>query len=718
MVSLTGTGGIGKTRLAVNVAERLLHQFDDGARFIDLSDATTAEQVGRTVARALQIVEGHQHPAADTVNTALRSQKVLLILDTCERAVRPIADLCQELLETCPDVRILATSRQPLRIPGESIWRVPPLSMPVRSAPTEMRGTALVPLPRRDALRYEAVRLFVNRAHAARTGFKMTRENAGYIVEICRILDGVPLAIELAAARIRVLSVQQILHRLDDRFRLLATEGRELPARQRTMRAVLEWSHALLSEAEQTLLRRLSVFSTWHLELAEDVCRDTSIERESVLELHSSLLDKSLIVLDSEVDQSVHYRLTDTVRAYAAERLAASGEEEVLWDRYLNSTVTWVEKMAANVSGPLPWAERQRYLHRLDHHRENTERLLAWALEYGRIDGGLRLCAALRSYWFVRDLLFEGSTYLRRLLDTTPEAQSPAVRARGLAVYAELSLGFEGRRAVSAAATEALGTARGNGDPGTAACALVTLAALTHHTGDDGETGRRHAREALRISVRIPDHVTEIAALRVLARLARQRGDTEEAGRILNRSISVAEGAGDKWNAARCHNALGTLALQRGDLGTASSRLAEALEIFDELGVTPETARCIAALGHVDAARGDIASARRRLADCLRMSVASGHRVAVARALEALAELAIVEGHPERAAALAGAGTSLRSILGRPPRTRAGSAPGSSRTSHATPSPRRGNCGGPCHWNRWSRTHWPSPRSASPHRRN
>ncbi|MBB4933479.1 putative ATPase/DNA-binding CsgD family transcriptional regulator/Tfp pilus assembly protein PilF [Lipingzhangella halophila] len=666
LVSLTGTGGIGKTRLAVNVAERLMHRIDDGARFVDLSDATTTEQVGRTVARALRVMENPDRAATDAIITALRPQHVLLVLDTCERAVEPIAELCREILEHCPNVRILATTRQPLRVAGECVWRVPPLSMPVRPTPTEARGGALVPLPRRDALRYEAVRLFINRAHAARTGFQLTRENAGHVVEICRMLDGVPLAIELAAARVRVLSAEQILHRLDDRFRLLATNDRELPARQRTMRGVLEWSHALLTERERVLFRRLSVFSAWDLDLAEDVCNGAPIGDTEVPELHSSLLDKSLVVVDAEADGTVYYRLPDTVRAYAAERLAASGEQEALWDRYLRSTVTRLEAAEDAACAPLPWAERKRLLHRQDHFRENTERLLSWALDHGRIEGGLRVSAALRSYWIVRDLVIEGTAYLRKLLGTDADAQPSAVRTRALAVYAELALSVEAPHTVSAAARQALDAAHRTNDPGAAGNALLTLAIVAERTGDDLEAGQRHANEALDLAVRLPAHITEIGALRVLAHLAARRGGICESERLLERAIAVSERIGDRWNEARCLNTLGMTALRRGDLDTASGRLNKALQVFDELGVAPETARCTAGLGHVDVARGDIASARERLAECLRMSVRSGRRIAVARGLEALAELAITEGQMERAASLTGAASSLRSALGQP----------------------------------------------------
>ncbi|GAA2015530.1 hypothetical protein GCM10009799_49670 [Nocardiopsis rhodophaea] len=665
LVSLTGTGGIGKTRLAVHVADRLVSTFPDGAWFVDLSESTTHDQVVRSLARVLQIREGHGDETADALVTSLRPQRVLLLLDTCELAAAAVGTLCKRLLAACPGVRILATSRQPLRVAGENIWRVPPLSLPARPAPVAASGTALVRLPHREALRYEAVQLFVNRAHAVRPGFEMTRENSEQIIDVCRMLDGVPLAIELAAARIRILSVQQILHRLDDRFRLLATDGHDLPARQRSMRGALEWSHDLLNEAEQILLRRLSVFSTWSLEMAEEVCSHSGIAREDVLDLHCSLVDKSLIVIDNEIDGTVHYRLPDTVRAYAAERLAEAGEENGLWERCLRESVCWLENMAAVVGGSLPWADRLRYLRRLDHHRENATRLLDWVKRQGRTEEGIRLCLALRPYWFIRELFTDGTAHLQQLLATDPERQSRPVRARGLAVYAELCLDVEGAQEAENAARDALELAHACGDPTARAISLCALATMAARTGDN-PAAYDYGHQALRAAKEIGDPFTEVTSLDVLARVAKRRGENEAAEQLLNTSISIGESIGDQWCVARSLNRLGVLSTERGDLDAATRQLDKALRIFTELGVAPETARCTAAVGYLELARRDIPGARRHFSGCLRISVASGRRGGVARALEALAALAVAEEQPDRAASLAGVAAALRQRLDQP----------------------------------------------------
>ena len=666
MITLTGTGGIGKTRLALHLAERVLRRFPDGVRFIDLSEASTHEQALRAVAAGLNAAQDDSTSLMDGIITALRTQHLLLLLDTCEHAVGPMSALCQAVLRDCPRVRVLTTSRQPLHVPQESIWRVPPLSLPSRPTPTDPYAATPVPIPRRDAQRYESVRLFLTRAHAARADFEMTRENSGYIAEICRMLDGMPLAIELAAARVRVLSVQQILRRLDDRFRLLTSDGTgNLPVRQRTLRAVLEWSHDLLSDAERALLHRLSVFSTWYLELAENVCSGGVVDPSDILPLHFSLLDKSLIVVDTEIDGTAHYRLTETVRAYAAERLLEDGDGEERWERYLKFGVDRLEAAAERGDTPNAWPERLTRLRMYDHHRENHSRVVAWALSKGRVDEALRVCVALRPYWLMRDLTAEGGRLLERVLAHSPDVQSPHLRARALALRAELRLDVDPAPQVSTLATIALEASRACREPTAAASALTTLATLSLRT-DAPEEGHRQSRKALEWAVKAGDPVTESAARDGLARAARRRGAVKEAITHLEVNLRAARGLGDHWSQARCLHGLGTIAAEAGEHERALELLSEALEVFGELPSDSAVTRCALDLGRLHLARQDPLAAREPLARGLRVSFTSGRRIAVARALEALAELALAEGEAGRAAALAGVAGDLRTALGRP----------------------------------------------------
>ncbi|MEU3017921.1 LuxR C-terminal-related transcriptional regulator [Nocardiopsis sp. NPDC007018] len=664
MITLTGTGGIGKTRLALHLAERVLRRFPDGVRFIDLSEATTREQALRAVASGIQAVTGDATTLMDSVITALRTQHLLLVLDTCEHAVEPMAELCEAVLRDCPRVRVLVTSRQPLHVPEENIWRVPPLSLPARPTPTDPYAAVPAPIPRRDAQRYESVRLFLTRAHAARSGFEMTRENSGYVAEICRMLDGMPLAIELAAARVRVLSVQQILRRLDDRFQLLTSDGTgHLPARQRTLRAVLEWSHDMLGDTERLLLHRLSMFSTWYLEAAEDVCSGEGVDATDVLSLHFSLLDKSLVVMDSEINGTAHYRLTETVRAYAAEHLGADSDRR--WDRYLRFTVDRLEAAAKSATTPQAWEEWLGRLRMYDHHRENHARLVEWALSRGRVDDALRVCVALRAYWLMRELSAEGSRLLEGVLAHRPDEQVPALRARALALHAELRLDVDPAPRVETLASCALEAARACREPVAAASALATLATLSLRTGAL-EEGERQAARALDWAGQSGDPMTEASTRGVLAELARRRNAVGEAVAHLEGSASASRALGNRWSEARALYGLGGIAADEDDHDRARALFSEALEVFVELPSAPHAARCAADLGRLHLAARDTLSAREPLSRCLRVSFASGRRIAVAEALEALAELALAEEEPTRAAALAGVAADLRASLDHP----------------------------------------------------
>src|SRR5689334_17454507 len=329
-LTLSGPGGIGKTRLAVRLARDVIADGQDSADPGGLDEAWLVEladwpgPVAQQVAMTLGIREEQGLPLPQTLAEALRSRRMLLILDTCEHQVSDCALLVQLLLARCPWLRIVATSREPLRVRGETVWRVPPLDLPPDGAPAA--GLAA----------HEAVRLFAARAAEARPGFTLTEGNAAAVARLCRTLDGIPLGIELSAARVRALSVEQIEGRLRDRFALLNSGDRTAPLRQQTLRATVDWSYELLDSAEQMLLRRLATFSGWNLDMAEQVCSDEAagageaIPADAVLGLLISLIDKSLVVLDGEAAGDARYRLLDTIREYAAERLAAAGERDAL----------------------------------------------------------------------------------------------------------------------------------------------------------------------------------------------------------------------------------------------------------------------------------------------------------------------------------------------------------------------------------------------------
>jgi predicted ATPase len=303
------------------------------------------------------------------------------VVDAC-------ADLVAQLLAGCAGLRVIATSREPLRVRGETVWRVPPLALP---------GSLDGP----PWARHEALRLFAERASAARSGFALDTGNAEAVARLCRTLDGMPLAIELAAARIRALSVEQIADRLGDRFQLLASGDRTAPARQQTLRAAVDWSYELLTEPEQILLRRLSVFAGWTLEMAEGICADEQIPAAGVLDLMAALIDKSLVTFENEAAGNPRYRLLDTIKEYASSRLAASGEQATVRGRHRDFLLRFVEDVVAKafVRGDPPWPERVALYQRIALERPNYRLALTASLERGDAEAGLRICSAMRNPW-------------------------------------------------------------------------------------------------------------------------------------------------------------------------------------------------------------------------------------------------------------------------------------------------------------------------------
>jgi predicted ATPase len=355
LLTLTGSGGCGKTRLALAAATDLLEEFEEGVWMVELAPLADPALVPQAVASTLGVREQPGRSPTETLSDYLSSKQVLLVLDNCEHLIEACAVLAEALLHSCPELRILATSREALGITGEVAWLVPSLSLP------DLRH-----LPEIESLpRYESARLFVERTTAVKPTFALTERNATAVAQVCYRLDGIPLAIELAAARAKVLSVEQISERLDDCFRLLAAGSRTAMPRHRTLHATMDWSHDLLPDEEQTLFRRLSVFAGgFTLEAAESVCAGKDLQRDEVLELLSHLVDKSLVAV-WEKDGETRYRLLETVRQYGREKLSESGEEGHLWERHAGYYLALAAKAEPELkgAGQVEWLQRFEWEH-------------------------------------------------------------------------------------------------------------------------------------------------------------------------------------------------------------------------------------------------------------------------------------------------------------------------------------------------------------------
>ena len=425
LLTLTGPGGCGKTRLAWQVAATVRPSFPDGVWWVELATLTDPALVPQAVATALGVQEQPDRPLTATLGAALQARAALLVLDNCEHLIDAVAHLAETLLGGCPALRIVATSREALRIPGETSWSVPPLSLPDPSSPTgsETRDHS------------EAVRLFIERVTALMPTFVVTATNIPVIVEYCRRLDGIPLAIELAAARANVLSVEQIAGRLDDALRLLKSSSRAAPPRHQTLRTAIDWSYRLLPEAEKLVFRHLAIFAGGGtLEAVEAVCADeapTADADEAMVDTLSRLADKSLIVVDVRWGEA-RYRPLETLRQYGHARLVEAGEEGAARRRHEAWYLALAERADAGLVGP----QQAAWLDRLEREHDNVRAVLAWSLERGDGSVAAQIGARIWRFWLYRGYLSEGRRWLARALALvhTPAASRAAV-LRGAACW-------------------------------------------------------------------------------------------------------------------------------------------------------------------------------------------------------------------------------------------------------------------------------------------
>lgn len=561
LLTLTGPGGSGKTRLALHLAADLLDHFPDGVWLVELASVTDPAGVGPTVAAAAHIGERPGIPTIDTISASLRSRQVLLVLDNCEHLIAACADLADALIRSCPRLTVVATSREGLNVPGEALMPVPSLRVPV--------GDRLPPV---DELReYEAVNLFVDRCTSYQPAFELTEENAADVVRICRRLDGVPLALELAAARVRVLSVGQVATRLDDRFRLLTGGGRTVVARQQTLRALIDWSYDLLTETERRLLRRLSIFVRgWTLEAAEAVCGGEDIERETILELLAHLVDKSLVVM-LDRGGAARYSMLETIREYAREKLVDSGEAPDLRKRHFDyffhyavDVPLWTRSVHG-VGVPLNYGMEY----------ENFRAALEWIeAEPESADQYLIFAASLTGPAAARGRIGDMRPILTAALARSDPAALTLGRARALQAAATLA-GMQGDiQQMAPLGREAVGLYRALGAKRELAFALISV-----------------ARGVL--------------------------PDLDASRRAISESRVLFEELGDRWGVAMLQFVMGDAALQRGDYEAARSSHSESLALFTQLGELQMATSPLVSLARLACVEGDYARARALVEEAL-----------------------------------------------------------------------------------------------------
>ncbi len=586
------------------------------------------------------------------------------MLDNLEHLLAAAAAEVGALLVACPHLAILATSRAPLHLAGEQEWAVAPLATPALDRVPTAAEVAAAP----------AAQLFLARARAVLPAFALTDANAAAVAAICRRLDGLPLALELAAAWVKLLPPTALLARLDPALPLLEGGARDLPAGQRTMRATIAWSHDLLAERERTLLRRLAVFAGGGtLAAIEAVCADAGLPVATVLAAAATLLDQSLLRREPATDPTTsgnvpqaedeeagpRVALLETIREYAAERLAASGEGEALRARHARHFLALAESPPA--ARDAAWGG---WLARLERERDNLRAALAWALAAGEAETALRLGSALRAFWRASGTASEGRRWLAQALAGTGTAPAP-LRARALRAAAHLAH-YQGDYARARALYETqLALCREADDARGVAAALGSLGGVALN---QGEYARAQAllEEGLSLRRAAGDRSGSVTTLGNLGGLAQRRGDLGRAQALLEETLALAHDLGDAWGAAMTCDALGWLALFRGDLRRAEALLTAAMVQQGALGSLGGGASTATRLGWVVLARGDSARARTLLLEGLARNRDRGLRWGVAYALEGLAGVAGAQGRATGAARLGGAAAALREAIGAP----------------------------------------------------
>ena len=691
LVTLTGSGGTGKTRLSLQVAAEILDRFKDGVWFLELAPITDPELVPNTVADLLGIREESARPLMTTLLDWFSDRELLIILDNCEHLLDACAKFTDSVLRGSRGVRILASSREALGIAGETAYRVPSLPTP---SPKEQ-----IEIERLE--KYESVQLFTERAAQSQPTFKVTKATSPAVAQICHRLDGIPLAIELAAARVKVLSVDQIAERLDDRFRLLTGGSRTALPRQQTLRALIDWSYQLLTERERLLFRRLAVFvGGWTLEAAEAICGFGEIESSDILDLLTHLIDKSLVVVENSGKESRYHRL-ETIRQYAREKLFETEEAAQMRDRHLDYFLTLAENAETEIlnSNQIAWLER------LHAEFDNIRAALEWSQEK-RVEDGLRLGSALWRFCLRSGYSSELIEKLTQLLGQPQGSQRTLIRAKTLNALSLLGgVGQGDRIRQSAWAEESLAIYRELGDPSGEAASLYAVGLVAFFLGDPKGLSLLLQSMALYRSLNDRTNICDVLIIISLV-----SGDEIQRHACLEEALALARERGDAITMAGALDNLGNLALFRGDFSLARARFEDSLEIQLPLGAPGyigtlqllsklgmyegklAEARTywnevntmskqyglamsvpylwtLANVGYINLREGNLVQAREMFSLSIQQFQKANNLIGIVYAVEGLASLHVKQGQAERAARLFAWADAKREEIGdqRPP---------------------------------------------------
>ncbi|MBI5302788.1 MAG: tetratricopeptide repeat protein [Chloroflexi bacterium] len=646
LLTLTGSGGCGKTRLALQVAARLADAFAQNIAWVEFAPLSDAALVPSAVAQILDVRESADQSLTQSLTHFLRAQQILLVFDNCEHLIAACAHLAEELLRACPQIAILATSRESLNVPGEIAWRVPPLQIP-----DPQITTAEV------LLASESARLFIDRASLVDQTFAANPHNANAIAQICSRLDGMPLAIELAAARVKLLPVEQIAARLDDRFRLLNLGSRTAPPRHQTLRAVIDWSYGLLSPTEKILFRRLAVFAGgWTLDAAESVCsiQFSEISEEysptDVLDLLARLVDKSLVIAQNDV---ALYHMLETIREYAREKLIEANELQLLQARHCDFFVRLAEAGEPKLKG----AEARQWMDRLESEYDNIRAVFEYAMA-NDVAPAVRLAWALVMLWVRRGYLIEGRNILMQLL-ARPETQGAShLRLQALKAIGYLQIYIQDSVAVRTYFEEGLAIAKMLEDEGEIAFTLHGIGRAFIFLNDYA-AARPWIEESLVLYRKMGARWGEAQSLYSLGAVMNQLGDHQRSQLLLEESLEKFRALGDICDSVWPLSVLASMAREQGDLKRAIEIYDQCIEIDKHVGDRVHLDRKLISLGLIFEQQGDYHRAAQLLTEGLEIMKRRGRPIMFVYSLIGTANILREFGKPTVAARLLGAADAL-----------------------------------------------------------
>ena len=648
LVTLLGMGGLGKTRLSLQVAAETIHEYPDGAWFLDLAPIRDPALVLSEAAQVLDVREEPDRPLLQTLCTHLKTKRVLIIVDNCEHLIKASADLVHAILKAAPQVRMIASSREALHVPGEHAYPILPLPVPQRGDSVE------------KLVKSTAVRLFVERAQQHKPAFALNEREAPEVAELVARLEGIPLALELAAARVRSLSVADINARLKDRYKILTGGARVLQERQQTLRALVDWSYELLTESEQTVLNRLGVFvGGFDLSAAETICGTTPLDSIDVLDLLGSLVEKSLVMLDESGD-SPRYRMLETIREYAREKLEQSGESGSTAEHHCQHYFVFSKQVRDGLKGP----DQAAWIGQAEIELDNVRASIALALA-GGIDAFLavKFSVALQNFWILRGYTTEGRSLLRAALELPAVQASEMAQAHALYVAASLAESQSDYREAQQMLENCLELRRKLGNTVDIAATLSTLSLARLQAGDT--VGASLAEyEALQLFRQVGHRIGEMVGLLHLGQIEIHAGHDEQAREHLELGLAIAREIKHQEGEAAAELALGEAAFESDNRPQANVRFQRSLVVCQGAGDKRGEAKSTWWLGRLDLQGNNHEQARARLTEALRAFRAFEMRIELLSCLEDHAVLASMTGAVDKAVKLAAAARALRTRLG------------------------------------------------------